>query len=60
VIRTVTVDKKPQPTPWDVCESYGPAQCKKNDDRCSLCTDKASGVDLCFRPSVAAKLPPCE
>ncbi len=53
-------ESKPQPAPWEVCESFGPARCKRNDDRCSLCTENASGLELCFRPSVAAKLPPCE
>ena len=42
------------------CEAFGPGACADNRDRCSLCKEKMSGVELCFRPSVATKLPPCE
>ena len=52
--------KKAKPAPWEVCESFGPGKCDDNRDRCSLCKEKYSGTELCFRPHVAAKLPPCE
>ena len=53
-------NKKAKPAPWEVCEMYGPGECADNKDRCSLCKQKTSGKELCFRPHVAAKLPPCE
>ena len=51
---------KAKPAPWEVCETYGPAECGDNKDRCSLCKEKTSGVELCFDPKIASTLPPCE
>ena len=53
-------DTEAKPAPWEVCESYGPAECAAHDDRCSLCTNARDGSKLCFRQAIAAKLPPCE
>lgn len=46
-----------KPKPWAICEAYNATECADHEDSCSLCTTP-KGKQLCFDPSIAAKLPP--
>lgn len=43
------------PAPWLVCEAFNATECHEQQD-CELCT-RIDGLQLCFDPDIAAKLP---
>ncbi|GAB4818786.1 hypothetical protein N2152v2_005832 [Parachlorella kessleri] len=47
----------PNPIP-EICEMYNATECALHAANCSLCKQSFSGVAMCFRNKIAAKLPP--